>query len=298
MRIIVLGAGGIGSLVGGFLSKNNDVLLVGRENHVNEINKNGLIIKGAVNENFKVEAATKIDSIDENDLIILSTKATNNEKTLNEIKNLIKKNNTILCLQNGIGNEDKIRKIVDCTVLRGIITAGTVFLYPGKIECSNLGDIFVEESNDSEKIVDLMNKSGLKAQVSPDINDRIWKKLIANCVMNPLTAIFRIKNGELAKCPDLIKSIVHELILVANKESFNYSEEEVFENIMDIIKESKLNKSSMLQDIVKGRKTEIDFLNGAVVELGKKRNINCPVNRSLVEMVKFLENKNLNKGRI
>ena len=298
MKIIVLGAGGIGSLVGGFLSKDNDVVLIGREKHVNEINKNGLTISGAINENFKVKAATKIDSIDENDLIILSTKATNNEKPLNEIKNLIKKNNVILCLQNGIGNEEQIRKIVDCKVVRAITTAGTVFLDPGKIECSNLGDIFVEESNDSKKIVDLMNKSGLKAQVSLDIKDRIWKKLIANCVMNPLTAIFRIKNGELAKCPDLIKSIVHELILVANKEGLNYSEKEVFENIMNIIKESKLNKSSMLQDIIKGRKTEIDFLNGAVVELGKKYNINCPVNKSLIWMVGFLENKNLNKDRI
>jgi len=298
MKIIVLGAGGIGSLVGGFLSKNNDVVLICREKHVNEINKNGLMLNGAVNENFKVEAATKIDSIDENDLIILSTKATDNEKTLNEIKNLIKKNNVILCLQNGLGNEVQIKRIIDCKIVRAITTAGTIFLDPGKIECSNLGDIFVEESKDSEKIVDLMNKSGLKAQVSPNIKDRIWKKLIVNCVMNPLTAIFRVKNGDLAKCPDLIKSIVHELILVANKEGLNYSEEEVFENIMNIIKESKLNKSSMLQDIIKGRKTEIDFLNGAVVELGKKYNINCPVNDSLVGIIRFLENKNLNKDRI
>ena len=143
-----------------------------------------------------------------------------------------------------------------------------------------------------------MNKSGLKAQVSPDIKDRIWKKLIVNCVMNPLTTIFNVRNGELAKCPDLIKSIVHELILVANKEGLNYSEKEVFENIMNIIKASKLNKSSMLQDIIKGRKTEIDFLNGAVVELGKKHNINCHVNKNLILMVGFLENKNLNKDRI
>jgi len=82
MKIIVLGAGGIGSMVGGFLSKNNDVLLVGRENHVNEINKNGLTISGAINENFKVKASTKIDSIEEDDIIVLTTKAVDNEKAL------------------------------------------------------------------------------------------------------------------------------------------------------------------------------------------------------------------------
>ena len=152
MKIIILGAGGIGSLVGGFLSKNNDVLLVGRQAHVDEINKNGLEIIGAVNENFKVKAAINIDSINEGDLIILSTKAVDNKATLNKIKNLIHKNNIILCLQNGLGSEDIVKNIVDCVVIRGVITAGTTFLEPGNIICSNIGNIYIEKSDVSEKI--------------------------------------------------------------------------------------------------------------------------------------------------
>lgn len=288
MRIIVLGAGGIGSLVGALLSKENDVLLIGRQAHVDEINKNGLEISGCINENFKVKAETKINNI-EDALIILTTKAVSNEKTLNEIKGLIKENNVILCLQNGLGNEEQIKSIVNCKVVRGITTAGTTFLEPGKVKCSNLGTIFLEDSDVSQKIFDMMKKSGIDLEIATDIKDRIWKKLITNCVMNTLTAIFKVKNGMLIKVPDLIKSIIHEAVLVANKEGLNYNEEEMYENVMKIIQDSAENQSSMLQDILKGRKTEIDYLNGAVVELGKKYGIKCPVNETLIRIVKGME---------
>jgi 2-dehydropantoate 2-reductase len=107
--------------------------------------------------------------------------------------------------------------------------------------------------------------------------------------MNTLTAIFKVKNGMLIKVPDLIKSIIHEAVLVANKEGLNYNEEEMYENVMKIIQDSAENQSSMLQDILKGRKTEIDYLNGAVVELGKKYGIKCPVNETLIRIVKGME---------
>src|SRR3989338_10820668 len=118
MKIIVLGAGSIVSLVGALLSKENDVLLIGRQAHVDKINKNGLEISGCINKNFKVKAKTKINKIGNGTLIILTTKAVDNKKTLNEIKDLIKDDTIILCLQNGLGNEDLIRDIVNCKVIR------------------------------------------------------------------------------------------------------------------------------------------------------------------------------------
>ena len=198
MKVIILGAGGIGSLVGALLSRNNDVLLIGRKTHVDEINQNGLRISGSITKNFKIEASTEVEEIEDNSLIVLSTKATNGEEAINNIKNKIKKNNIILCLQNGLGSEDIVKNIVDCTVIRGVITAGTTFLEPGKIICSNIGSIYLEKSDVSEKISGIFNKSDLPAEVDENIKDRIWKKLIANCVMNPLTAVFKVKNGDLA----------------------------------------------------------------------------------------------------
>ena len=289
MKTIILGDGGIGSLVGALLSNRNDVLLVGREAHVNEINKNGLEISGSINENFKVKASTEIEEIEDNTLIILSTKVIDSEESINSIKDKVKKNNIILCLQNGLGSEDIVKNIVDCAVIRGIITAGTTFLEPGKVVWSNIGNIYLEKSDVSEKILEIFNNSNLPTEVDEKIKDRIWKKTIVNCVMNPLTAIFKVKNGDLLKATDLVKSVVHELVLVANKEEMNYDEKETFNTVMDIIKASAENRSSMLQDILKGRKTEIDFLNGEIVELAEKHKIGVPVNKTLVNMIKFLE---------
>lgn len=291
MKIIILGAGGIGSLVGALLSKENDVLLIGRNEHVDKIKKDGLEISGCINKNFKVKADTKIKNIEEDSLIILTTKANDIEKSLSEIKDLIKKNNVILCLQNGLGNEELIKNIADCEVVRGITTIGTIFLEPGRIICSNTGKIYLEDFEISNMINNVFNKAGLKTEISKNIKERIWAKLMVNCAINPLTAIFKAKNGELLKTPEIINLIINEIVMVAEKENLNFNREESFKIIMEAIKNSAENKSSMLQDILKGRKTEIDFLNGKIAELGRKHKINVPVNEMLVYMVKFLEKR-------
>ncbi|MBI2134771.1 2-dehydropantoate 2-reductase [Candidatus Woesearchaeota archaeon] len=293
MTIVILGAGGIGSLIGGFLSKQNDVLLVGRRSHIDKINRKGLEITGSVNENFKVNATTKIISINENDLIVLTTKATDNKRSLDEIKHLIRKSNTVLCLQNGLGNEEQIKKIVDCRVVRGIITAGVTFLEPGKVVCSNLGNIFLEDSDASEKIADMLNESGLDAEIRKDIKKLIWKKLILNCVLNPLTAILKVENNGISDVLDVAKMISDEAVEAAKTQHIDFNKYKVFRDVCRVINSAGSNKSSMLQDILKGRKTEIDFLNGRIAEIAEKHKIGAPVNMALTDIIRFLENKKL-----
>lgn len=291
MKIIILGAGGIGSLVGALLSKENDVLLVGRKEHVDKINKNGLQITGCINENFKIRAETKIKNIEKNTLIILTTKVSDTEKAINDIKDLIKNDTIILCMQNGLGSEEIVKQIVKCRVLRAITTAGTTFLEAGKIQCTNIGNIYLEDSKISKNLDEIFNKSGLKSEIAKNFKERVWIKLTVNCVMNTLTAIFKVKNGELLKVPELIKSVINEIVLVAKKEGLNFNNEKMYNMVIEILKKSAENKSSMFQDILRGRKTEIDYLNSKIVELGKKYNIKTPVNETLVHIIKFLENK-------
>tara|TARA_B100002003_G_scaffold155033_1_gene143775 strand:+ start:6188 stop:7102 length:915 start_codon:yes stop_codon:yes gene_type:complete len=288
MNIIVLGAGAIGSLYGAKLSKLNDVTLVARQKHINKINNDGLKIVGIEENVYKLKATAKIENIENNTLILLTTKVHDNKKAIDTIKDLIKKDTIILCMQNGLYSENIVKDIVGdrCLVLRGITNVGATFLEPGKVQFSNLSSTKIENSNISEELAENFDKCGLKCSVSENIKQDIWKKLILNCVLNPVSAILRVENGKIAdeRLNTLKKSIVDECLKVAEKDDVRFDIDFV-KIINDAIKDSR-NLSSMHQDVLKGKKTEIDYLNGAVVELGKKYGIKCPVNEALVVIVK------------
>ncbi len=291
MKILVLGAGAIGSFYGTKLSKLNDVALVARQKHAGEINKNGLKVIGLEDNTYTVKAITKIEKIEDNTLILLTTKVYDSEKAISDIKDLIKKDTIILCLQNGLYSEDIVKKIVKdkCLVLRGITNYGVVFFEPGIIENNNDGATSIEKSDVSKDLADNFDKCELNCHVSENINQEVWKKLILNCVLNPITTILRIKNGEMVNenLNPLKKLVIDECLKVAEKENVKFDIDFV-KMINKRVKGSK-NISSMQQDIIKGKKTEIDYLNGAVVELGKKYGIKCPVNEGLIMIVRGME---------
>src|SRR3989338_4304353 len=222
MNIIVLGAGAIGSLYGAKLSRFNDVLLVGNKQHVDSINKNGLKITGLENKTYKIKAATKVDKIEDKTLILLTTKVHDSRKAINEIKDLLKNDTIILCLQNGLYSENIVKGIVGrkCLVLRAITNAGAAFLKPGIIQYNNASYTAIEKSPRSKEIVDKFKECGLNAYLSGNIKFDMWKKLILNCVLNSLTSILRIENRGIAdkRLDPLKKLIVDECLKVAKKD--------------------------------------------------------------------------------
>lgn len=293
MNIIILGAGAIGSLYGAKLSELNNVTLIARQQHVNRINKNGLKITGLENKTYKLKAATKINKIEDKTLILLATKVYDSKEAINSIKNLVRKDTIILCLQNGLYSEDIAKKIVGkkCLVLRAITNFAAAFLKPGVVQYNSCSHTAIEKSQRSKGIADNFKKCGLNGHVSENIKADVWKKLILNCVLNPVTAILRIENRGIAdkRLNTLKKLITDECLDVAKRDrvTFNFD----FVKMIDSALKGSRNLSSMQQDLIKGKHTEIDYLNGAVVELGKKYGIKCPVNESLVSIIKLLENQ-------
>jgi len=297
MKIIILGAGAIGSYYGARLSKHNDVTLIGRKKHVKEINKNGLKIKGLEHETYFLKAGTGINNIEDNTLIVLATKVQDSAGAISKIKNLVKKDAIIICLQNGLDSEGIVRKILGnkCLVLRAVTNFGVIFLKPGIIDLESYSFTSIENSRKSPEIADNFTKCGLNANVSKNIRQDVWKKLILNCALNPITAVLGIKNGDFADetLNPLKKLICDECAKVAEKEGAKF-EINFIKAINEAIKNSG-NLSSMQQDLIKGKKTEIDYLNGAVVGLGKKYGIDCPVNEALISIIKSLEKKALSE---
>jgi len=295
MNIIVFGAGAIGSFIGSLLSKQNNVILIGRKKHVQEINKNGLTIRGKTNLTIKIQAETNIKNISfEPDLFVLTVKSYDTEKAIKQAKSIIKKNTIVISIQNGIDNVDKIIKNVNCkNVIAGVTTHGCVFLQPGMIKHTGIGKTTIGDikGNASGKIAEVLNKSGIKTKISKNIIREIWIKTIVNSSINPLTAFFNCKNEHLLENPLLeriVERICYESTNVANTLNLNLTYDDMILETKKVIMDTSDNFSSMLQSIRMRKKTEIDSINGKIVEIGKKKKIDVYLNELLVFLIKSL----------
>lgn len=297
-KVFILGAGAVGSSFGAALSRNHDVTLIGGKAHVEAVNSKGLSISGNIDGTFHLKADTEIRSIPEKTLVILATKVQDSARAIEGIKNLLKKDTVILILQNGIGNEEIVRHAAgkEVKILRGVLKVAAEFLEPGAVRFWS-GRTIIGQGETAEEIVEMLNKCGLDAKLSENIDRDVWNKLVVNCVVNPLTAILRATDG--AIIVDSLKKtrieIVKECTAVAEAEGIVLGAD-LAERIDKTVAGYK-NFSSMYQDITKRKKTEIDYLNGKVVELGKKHDIPTPVNETLAGMIKFLEGNNGVSGK-
>jgi len=291
MEIIVLGAGAIGSLYGAKLAATNDVTLIGRPEHVAAINAHGLRIEGLESQIVRVRAATAIDKLGENALVLLTTKVPDSYVATASLAPLVRGDTTILSLQNGLGSEDIVREALDGrgVVLRGFTQFGGVFKEPGAIEFLVRGFTVIEEHDRSAEIARVFSAANLDCRVSPDIRRDVWYKLIVNCVVNPITAIIGCEVGGIAN-PQLLplkRLVIEECLAVAAAQGISFDCDFVRE-IDDFFRPSH-NLSSMHQDLRRGRQTEIDYLNAAVVSLGRQHNVACPVNAALTAIIKAME---------
>ena len=291
MEIIVLGAGAIGSLYGAKLSADNDVTLIGRDAHVAAINSEGLRIEGIESQVLRVRAAIALDQLGPEALIILTTKVPDSATALGSIAPLVRDDTTILCLQNGIASERIARAALGDRgiVLRGITQFGAIFKSPGVIQFMARGYTLIEQHEGSERIAGVLSAAGLDCRVSPNIGADVWHKLVINCVVNPITAIMGCEVGGIAnpQIAPLKRLVIDECIAVAAAEGVTFANDFVRE-IDDRFRPSH-NIASMLQDLRRGRPTEIDYLNGAVVAIAASHSIACPVNAALTTIIKTME---------
>jgi len=296
MKILVFGAGAIGSLFGGLLSKNNDVVLIGRKPHVDAINKKGLKIKGKTNSRLRLPAFNSVKEIRFSpDIIIISVKSYDTDAAAEQIKHLVADKTGVMSLQNGLGNIEKICKHINKkNIIACVTTHGAVFLKSGTIIHTGVGKTTIGEINGikSERIVkiaQIFNQAGIKTSINKNIQEEIWIKAIINSSINPLTTFFNCKNGYLDKNPvlkKLVERICKESTLIANSNGLNLDYEEMIDKTFDVISDTSENFSSMLQSYNQEKRTEIDSINGVFVEIGKKNNVSNLLNKILMDFIK------------
>jgi 2-dehydropantoate 2-reductase len=250
-----------------------------------------LRIEGIENKTVVVGAAIRVEHLQPNALILLTTKVQAIREALKPIAPLVHDETTIIALQNGLSSDAIAREAVDRrgVVLRGITQFGAIFESPGAIRYMAKGHTLLEQHERSAGIADVLNTAGLNCRVSGDITREVWRKLVFNCVVNPITTIIGGRVGEIVD-PSLnrIKQlIINECIAVAIAEGVSLEPNLMAE--IDATYAGSRNIVSMQQDLFRGRPTEIDYLNGAVVTLGARHGLQCPVNDGLTKIIKGMK---------
>ncbi len=294
MKFIVYGAGALGSLFGALLSTKHDVLLIGRKEHIEAIRKNGLKIEGVTKGVFYPEVEWDGSKYD---VVLLTTKSYDTRKAVREIKEKFGKID-VLSLQNGLRNEEIIAEEMGMEyALGGITSHGATFLQAGKIYHAGKGETVIGELNGEiteriRKIANAFNECGIETKISRNIKRDIWRKAIVNSAINGLSAVLRCKNGEILRneyAEKLLEEICEEGVRVANAEGMEIGNE-VIKMAKEILHRTADNISSMLQDILKGKRTEVEEINGEIVKTAKKHGMEANFNKFLTYVIKAMEN--------
>ena len=293
MRIIVLGAGAIGSTYGARLSRHHDVTLVGGAAHVEAIRRDGLVMQGQTTGTLRLPAFTTVPAIEPGTLILLTAKVNTNVACVRPIVDLLSANVTIVCVQNGLYSENLVKDLVGdrALVLRAITQVGGILVRPGVVDNTVAGYTLLESHEQSPAIAAILTEAGLDGRIVPDMKKEMWRKAVFNCVINPTTALIASEVGGIVdpKLNGLKQQIIDECLAVAKADGVTFEED--FVALIDRVFAGARTIASMRQDLMKGRQTEIDYMNGAVVDLGAKYGIACPVNAALTTMIRYLETK-------
>ena len=295
MRIIVLGAGALGSLLAGLLSRQNEVYMVGREEHVREVNESGLRVEGLNEGTFAPKAGERLeDSPFYPNWILLTVKAYQTEDAANEILDVFP-DVPVLSFQNGIDNENILRSM-GIDAVGGVTSHGVTFLSPGRIRHAGEGRTAIGEMDGRRSMrvramAYILSEAGIITDVSDNIEGEIWLKGAVNSVINPLTAILEVENGFLLEndgVRELGDLIAGECGHIAGDLGIDLPghPEKAWKEVAEMTGE---NLSSALQDIKRKRRTEIREINGAFVKKALEKGMDAPYNRSVLELVSAKE---------
>jgi 2-dehydropantoate 2-reductase len=310
--ILIYGAGAIGSFIGYLLSDANsssgekieNVALLGRKSHINRINDVGLKISLLEKNNllqFKYCFADLADLKSSEfypKIVIICVKTYSLSSVCDELRKsgLLQerlRNAIFILLMNGMGNREAFGELhlSDSQVLEGITSLGIKFSEDGMVELKGKGKTIIEEKigEDLKKFMGArFQEKGFEIEFTPDFKEPQYSKLFANAVINPITALTRRENGIVLSSllKNTVQGVVREAVAVAAMEGISREEGSVMEMVYSVAEKTSGNTSSMLSDMLKGRITEVDSINGYIIRQARKYKIEVPVNEALYELVK------------
>jgi 2-dehydropantoate 2-reductase len=223
---------------------------------------------------------------------IVLVKAWQTERVASQLQTCLADNGLVLTLQNGLGNrETLIEHLGVDRVALGSTTTGATLLGPGLVKAGGEGIISLEQNQALGPLEAALRSASFDVQVIEDVQSLVWGKLVVNAAINPLTALLRVKNGELLERPsarEMMGALAREAAQVAHAEGIDLPFENPILAVENVARKTAENTSSMLQDVLRGAPTEIDAICGAVVQAAEKHKLSTPVNWACWQLVKAL----------
>lgn len=310
--ILIYGAGAIGSLMGYLFSNPTgksdgmieNVSLLGRKSHMEKIRDLGLQIslldrKERLQFRYCFADLAELGSSDfYPDIVIICVKTYSVPAVCEELKKsgMLQerlKDAVFILLMNGMGNQEAFDRLglPGSQVMEGITIMGVKFSEDGVVELKGKGKTIIEANIDDDLrkfMAARFVEKGFEIEFAQDFKEQQYSKLFANAVINPITALTRRENGIVLNSvlKSTVQAVVREAVAVAAAEGIMREERSVLEMVYSVAEKTSANTSSMLQDMLKGRNTEIDSINGYIVRQARKNKIDVPVNEALYELVK------------
>jgi 2-dehydropantoate 2-reductase len=296
MRFLVVGAGAMGCLFAARLKiAGFEVILYEKiPERARVIGDTGIKVE-SINGDYEVRVpASSQKPPGEPDAVLFCVKSNDTEEAAKKVAPWLKETRIVVTLQNGLGNVDILERIFGkARVVGGITSEGATVLDHGRIRHAGTGETLVgPPGNRAEMLVSAFRQAGFSSGIAGDIQSHIWGKLIVNVGINALTALTGLRNGRLPQVSALrviMEMVVKEAVAIAEAKHVRLPYADPMSRVMIVCEATSDNVSSMLQDVMNKNRTEIDFINGAIVREGAALGIPTPVNFTLTSLVQAIQ---------
>jgi 2-dehydropantoate 2-reductase len=308
-----MGAGAVGSYFGGMLARAGArVTLIARPGHVQAIRKNGLLLDTVTfKEHVAINASTDPADVRDAQFVLFSVKTLDTDIVARAIAPYLSPDAIVMSLQNGVDNVARIRAASGIDALPAVVYVAAALPEPGHVKHSGRGEWIVGEyagaappSNGlpsrPERVAEMCTAAGIPCQVSPNIEADQWTKMLMNCAGNAVTAVAQTSFAHIARNLDtreVLRTVINECVAVARKAGVKLPDVDWTERGLENAETLGEATSSTAQDIARGKKTEIDSLNGYIVRRGKELGVPTPVNMTLFALIKLIEETSAMRSR-
>ena len=302
-RVAVMGAGAVGCYFGGMLARAGAlVTLIGRREHVEALAREGLFLDSVhFQERVAVAASTSADAARGAKLVLFAVKTVDSQSAARELAPHLDADAAVLSLQNGVDNVTQIKEAAGFDAIPAAVYVAAHITAPGRVKHLGRGDLIIGDpaggarcKEEIERVAQIFARAGVPCRVSENIESDLWVKMVMNCAGNAVSALARSSYGRAARDPgvrEVIAGAANEAVAVARAAGVRLPDGNLMEAGLKLAEVLGEATSSTAQDIARGKRTEIDSLNGYIVRRGRELGVATPINLTLYALVKLLETR-------